>query len=59
MLGSGIFFSGVMAFGSLIRSADKEWMESRNEELDEKIDGKQGFMYVMEINESLKKERLI
>ena len=26
MIGSGLFFSGVMAFGSLIRSADHEFM---------------------------------
>lgn len=29
MLGSGVFFAGVMAFGSLIRSADHEFMQNQ------------------------------
>ena len=31
MLGSGIFFSGVMSFGSLIHSADQEYMNENHE----------------------------
>lgn len=29
MAGSGVFFSGVMAFGSLIRSADMDYMQDQ------------------------------
>lgn len=50
MLGSGIFFAGVMAFGSLIRSVDQEWMARMGEEGDEKIDGKMGYIYANEMN---------
>ena len=59
MLGSGVFFAGVMAFGSLIRSADKEWMKSMDDGKDERIDGKMSYIYVNEMNEHLKTERLI
>ena len=58
MLGSGIFFAGVMAFGSLIRSADREWMKSVGEK-DEDVDGRRVYIYVNEMNEKLRREQII
>lgn len=49
MVGSGVFFSGVMAFGSLIRSADGEFMKER-----EMLEEGTGWECLM-INEQLKK----
>ena len=52
MLGSGVFFSGVMAFGSLIRSADHEFMKTQ--EAQEEVSGTPLYLYVLEANKNLK-----
>ena len=48
MLGSGVFFAGVMSFGSLIHSADHQFMNEQHEDL---VTEAPSYLYVMKANQ--------
>lgn len=52
MLGSGVFFAGVMSFGSLIHSADHQFMKEQHGDI---ATEEPSYLYVMAVNKEFEK----